>query len=89
VFGKTDAASAMATMLSRDPSFDMSKLLAGVKKDAPLVRFGLRLGLGWVGFGLVWFGCGVLWVECALCVCSRFSGAISGKEKRESRTELS
>lgn len=38
VFGKTDAASAMTTILSRDPSFDMSKLLASVKKDAPVVR---------------------------------------------------
>ena len=38
VFGKTDAASAMATILSRDPAFDMSRLLAGIRKDAPLVR---------------------------------------------------
>lgn len=43
VFGKTDAASAMTTILSRDPTFDMGRLLAGVKKDAPLVRAG-RLG---------------------------------------------
>ena len=38
VFGKTDAAAAMGTILARDPGFDMSRLLAGVKKDAPLVR---------------------------------------------------
>ncbi|KAI8463752.1 MAG: hypothetical protein J3K34DRAFT_136258 [Monoraphidium minutum] len=37
VFGKTDAASAMTTILSRDPGFDMGRLLAGVKKDAPRV----------------------------------------------------
>jgi hypothetical protein len=45
VFGATDAASAMSTILARDPSFDMSRLLAGVKKDAPLVGGG-----GWKGF---------------------------------------
>jgi hypothetical protein len=27
----------MTTILSRDPSFDMGRLLAGVKKDAPTV----------------------------------------------------
>jgi hypothetical protein len=37
----------MATILSRDPSFDMSRLLAGVKKDAPLVGSAHPRGGGW------------------------------------------
>ena len=46
VFGASDAAAAMATVLARDPGFDMGRLLAGVKKDAPTVRFEGREGRG-------------------------------------------
>ena len=37
VFGRTDAAAAMETILSRDAAFDMGRLLRGVKADAPAV----------------------------------------------------
>jgi import inner membrane translocase subunit TIM44 len=37
LFGMSDAAAAMAQILARDPGFDMARLLASVKADAPVI----------------------------------------------------